>query len=119
MEEIRARRAAAEEAAAKTSAAESDEIIEDKRSDFQKESHVFIAIGRVFSGNISKGDRIYGLGAKHRVGESTFFEEITIGELYLVMGKDLLSIDEAPAGALVGVSVRKCRTDFIMCQALF
>ncbi|CBY10085.1 unnamed protein product [Oikopleura dioica] len=103
MEEIRARRAAAEEAAAKASAVESNEIVEVKRSDSEEESHVFIAIGRVFSGKISKGDRIHGLGAKHRVGESTFSEEITIGELYLVMGKDLLSIDVAPAGALVGI----------------
>lgn len=103
MEEIRARRAAAEEAAAKASAVESNEIVEVKRSDSEEESHVFIAIGRVFSGKISKGDRINALGAKHRVGESIFSEEITIGELYLVMGKDLVSIDVAPAGALVGI----------------
>ena len=54
MEEIRARRAAAEEAAAKASAVESNEIVEVKRSDSEEESHVFIAIGRVFSGKISK-----------------------------------------------------------------
>ncbi|CBY42186.1 unnamed protein product [Oikopleura dioica] len=95
--------AAAEEAAAKASAVESNEIVEVKRADSEEESHVFIAIGRVFSGTISKGDRINGLGAKHRVGESIFSEEITIGELYLVMGKDLVSIDVAPAGALVGI----------------
>ena len=105
MEEIRARRAAAEEAARKTLAITEDEVQDSsvERSASLEESHVFIAIGRVFSGSLRKGDVVFGLGAKHRVGDSTYSEEITIGELYLVMGRDLVSIDVAPAGSLIGI----------------
>lgn len=64
----------------------------------------FIAISRVFSGTLRTGDKILALGAKHQIGTTKYSEEIEIGKMYMLMGRDLIEIDSAPAGSLIGIA---------------
>ena len=91
----------------------------------------FVAFARVFSGTLKQGQKLYVLGPKydpetvlqrlkdgksilnenvasvHDVGPSTdqYFHvlEGTIEHLYLLLGRDLESIDTAPAGSIIGI----------------
>ena len=108
MDEIRARRAKAEEAGKENLDNGVGVIVADNKADkplvtVDERDHVFIAIARVFSGTLRVGDPIFALGAKHKVGTNNFAEEIIIGQLYLLMGRDLVETDSAPAGSLVGI----------------
>merc|ERR1712131_79547 len=68
-----------------------------------KSEHVFIAVGRVFSGTIRKGDSLKALSPKYKVGQNDYYDDVTIGDLYMLMGRDLVAIDSAPAGTIVGI----------------
>ena len=78
MDEIRARRSKAEEAAREQTNEDSTSDQSETRTDTDQSDHVFIAISRVFSGTLKTGDKIFALGAKHKIGEEKFAEEITI-----------------------------------------
>ena len=103
MEEIRARRAKAEEAAREQNDENSNLNQSEAHEQSDQSDHVFIAISRIFSGTLKTGDKIFALGAKHVIGEEKFVEEITIGTMYLLMGRDLVQTENAPAGSLVGI----------------
>ncbi|XP_075163090.1 elongation factor-like GTPase 1 [Haematobia irritans] len=82
-----------------------EEKLEEEKIDF-----VFVAFARIFSGTIRKGMKLYNLAPKHdpRNEElislsSPHISEVTIGELYLFMGGELLALDEVPAGNIVGI----------------
>merc|ERR1711917_14014 len=102
-----------------------------KEPEEDKSEHVFIAVGRVFSGTIRKGDSLKALrnvfitrasaadfiffifgslisgkpfdSPKYRVGQNDYYDDVIIGDLYMLMGRDLVSIDSAPAGTIVGI----------------
>jgi len=56
----------------------------------------FVGFGRVFSGTVQKGHKMYVLGGE----EPT---EIHISELYLMMGQGMFPVDEVPSGNLLGI----------------
>uniref|UniRef100_T1DCE6 Ribosome assembly protein 1 n=1 Tax=Cupiennius salei TaxID=6928 RepID=T1DCE6_CUPSA len=83
---------------------------------------VFIAFARVYSGCVKKGQQLYVLGPKHDPAkvlssEITVSDKITvhdlnpdqhitiatIKDLYLLMGKELIKLDTAPAGNVIGI----------------
>lgn len=97
--------------------------VEETPSNLQDD--VFIAFARVFSGCLKKGQTVYVLGPKH--DPSVVLEKISHGfsinpdftlkdlkgeqhvttvqvnDLYLLMGRDLVLIEEVPAGNILGI----------------
>ena len=86
--------------------------------------HTFIAFARVFSGTIRKGQQLYVLGPKHDpaqalakaaqgmiIDPNITVEElkpnehitmVTIDKLYILMGRELETVDQVPAGNILG-----------------
>uniref|UniRef100_A0A034VPR3 Ribosome assembly protein 1 n=2 Tax=Bactrocera TaxID=47832 RepID=A0A034VPR3_BACDO len=76
----------------------------------EKPDHVFVAFARIFSGTLRPGMRLYNLAPKHDPRnkdqlnlDSPYISEVTIGDLYMFMGGELQSLDEVPAGNIVGI----------------
>ena len=68
------------------------------------DTHVMIAITRVFSGALQQGQKIWILGAKYDPAvPEEHATEATIEKLYILMGRDFVAVAEAPAGAIVGI----------------
>ncbi|XP_059612268.1 elongation factor-like GTPase 1 [Phlebotomus argentipes] len=75
-------------------------------------NEVFIAFGRVFSGTLRRGDKMYVLGPKHdpkNINTNSqelpkYVTEITVSNLFIFMGRELENIDEVCAGNIVGIS---------------
>lgn len=70
-----------------------------------KDAEVVIGIGRVFSGTMKPNQKVRLLGPKfnaHRPDE--FCDEVNIGGLYMLMGRDLVWLDSVGAGSIVGIS---------------
>jgi len=106
MDEIKARRAEVERlklADQEPPEALAHEKVEEEAKKEDNDEIVFVAVGRVFSGTMRKGDKIRALGAKYTAGSENHSEEIEIGDIYLLMGRDLLLVESAPAGAIVGI----------------
>ncbi|KAK3097670.1 hypothetical protein FSP39_011945 [Pinctada imbricata] len=85
-----------------------------------EDDHTFIAFGRVFSGTVRKGQKVYVLGPKHNPSQATerdldenttvatlnsdcHVTVVTISDLYLFMGRELEYMDAVPAGNLLGI----------------
>ncbi|KAL5005381.1 hypothetical protein ScPMuIL_018837 [Solemya velum] len=88
--------------------------------------HVFLAFARIFSGTVKKGQQLFVLGPKHDPGKALRdkAEGVTIDvnltlkdlpsdkhilsfvveDLYLMMGREMESVDEVPAGNVFGMS---------------
>lgn len=63
-----------------------------------------IGFVRVYSGAIRVGQTALVLGPKYNPAEPEKATiEVTVTELYLLMGRDLVAIDHAPAGGIVGI----------------
>ena len=82
----------------------------------QQSSKVFIAFARVFSGTIRSGDTVYVLGPKHnpnkldqsmsdldQIAKAKYISKCQINDLYILMGKELESVDEVCAGNILGI----------------
>lgn len=65
---------------------------------------VLIGVARVYSGTLKVGQKVNVLGPKYspRVPDQQV-TEITIQALYLLMGRELIAIEEVPAGNIVGI----------------
>uniref|UniRef100_A0A0A1X8Z3 Ribosome assembly protein 1 n=1 Tax=Zeugodacus cucurbitae TaxID=28588 RepID=A0A0A1X8Z3_ZEUCU len=81
-----------------------------KQEEAEKSDYVFVAFARIFSGTLRPGMRLYNLTPKHDPRNkdqlnlnSPYISEVTIGDLYMFMGGDLQSLDEVPAGNIVGI----------------
>ncbi|XP_055378467.1 elongation factor-like GTPase 1 isoform X2 [Condylostylus longicornis] len=88
------------------------EVESQKETLDDKNDHVFIAFARVFSGTIKKGMKLFALSPKHnpKILEENaeqidfpYVEQIVVGDLYLFMGGDLESLEEVPAGNIIGI----------------
>ena len=105
--------------------------LDGQKLNINEDETAFVAFARVFSGTLRKGQKLYVLGPKydpaitlqrlkhgenvldptvlsvHDVGKNSnqylHVMEATIGNLYLLLGRDLESIDVAPAGSIVGI----------------
>lgn len=83
---------------------------------------VFIAFARVYSGTVKKGQQLYVLGPKHDPAKAlnsdiSISDKITVHDLhpdqhitigtinclYLLMGKELIELENAPAGNVIGI----------------
>jgi ribosome assembly protein 1 len=72
----------------------------------QESTDVFIAFARIFSGCLKTGQKLYVLKPKYdpRLAETCDdWAEITVGPLYLWMGRQVEILDEVPTGNLVGI----------------
>lgn len=78
----------------------------------KEEEAVFIAFARVYSGTLKKGSKIFALNPKHDPStiinlndptKSPHITEVTIDNVYLLMGKELEELDEVPAGNICGI----------------
>ncbi|GBM48499.1 Elongation factor-like GTPase 1 [Araneus ventricosus] len=82
----------------------------------------FIAFARVYSGTVYKGQQLYVLGPKHDPAKALKMDApisteltvhdlhpeqhitlATIKSLYLLMGKELIELNEVPAGNIIGI----------------
>lgn len=63
-------------------------------------SHVLVAHARVYAGTLRRGDAIWIFGAKYDPNDPTHEHatKVTVSKLYALMGRDLVDIEEAPAG---------------------
>ncbi|XP_032671587.1 elongation factor-like GTPase 1 [Odontomachus brunneus] len=91
----------------------------------EKPDNVLMAFARVYSGTIKVGDEVFVLGPKHnpavalereKAGEQvdpslvlrdlkpgSHITKVTIDRLYLLMGRELLAVDQVPAGNVFGI----------------
>lgn len=83
----------------------------DVKKEEENES-VFIAFARVYSGALKKGSKIFALNPKHDPStlinetdplKSPYIHEVTIDNVYLLMGRELEELDEVPAGNICGI----------------
>ncbi|XP_033120660.1 elongation factor-like GTPase 1 [Anneissia japonica] len=110
------RMARAETENGNTQPSKTEDIVpcEEVNSEEPEEKDVFVAFARVFSGIIKKGQELLVLGPKHdprKVMDETlatenekYISRFKVGELYLLMGRELEAMDEVPAGNVLGIS---------------
>lgn len=64
----------------------------------------FIGFARLYSGTIRVGQKLYVLGPKYNPAfPDLHCSEVTVESLYLMMGRELESLQEVPAGNVFGV----------------
>jgi len=64
----------------------------------------FFAFSRIYSGTIKVGQRVNVLGPRYSpLYPEEHRTEIEIKELYLLMGRDIIPVDEVPAGNIFGI----------------
>lgn len=89
-----------------------------QKNNSEDDPNVFIAFARVFSGTVRSGDNVYVLGPKHnpnkldatlsvsdmnQLANAKHIRKCRIDELYILMGKELESVDEVCAGNILGI----------------
>lgn len=78
------------------------ETLQDDAIEVPKES--LIGFARVYSGTLKVGQELNVLGPKYDPKNPTeHITTIVIEDLYLLMGRELLAIDQVPAGNIVGI----------------
>lgn len=90
---------------------EIEENDEEAPAEDEECNEIFIAFGRIFSGTLKRGDKMYVLGPKHdpkNIDNATelpkYVAEVTISSLYIFMGRELEDVEEVCAGNIVGVA---------------
>ncbi|CAG8540956.1 6029_t:CDS:10 [Paraglomus brasilianum] len=86
--------------------AESDGVTEDDETDGKEDSPkvAFIGFARLYSGKIRVGQKLYVLGPKFDPAyPDRYSSEITVESLYLMMGRELESLQEVSAGNVFGI----------------
>lgn len=77
---------------------------EDDENDNDSGEEVLIGFARIYSGTLKVGQEIQVLEPKYSpLRPKDFIHTTTITELYLFMGKELIPLDEVPAGNIVGI----------------
>lgn len=78
-----------------------------------KNDMVFLAFARVYSGTIKRGDQVFVLQPRYDPREANLDEKsslsdhvscCTIEELYILMGRGMVTVDEVPAGCVLGIA---------------
>lgn len=71
----------------------------------KKTGDVMIGFARIFSGTIHEGQKVYVLGPKYDPSHPTkYINTVTVENLFLIMGRELESLSEVPAGNVFGIS---------------
>lgn len=69
------------------------------------EKEVLIGVGRIYSGTVHVGQDIHIYGPKYSPeNPGEHHSVITVAGLYLIMGRELVSLDSVPAGNIFGIS---------------
>lgn len=72
-----------------------------------KDVHVtnMVALARIFCGTLRKGAKLHVLGPKFdpQIDPQLFRADLTVDQLYLLMGRDVSPLDEIPAGNVFGI----------------
>lgn len=77
---------------------------EDGDGEFNNSNEVLIGFARLYSGTLKVGQKISVLGPKYNpANPSEHIEDAIVTELYLFMGKELVPLQECPAGNIVGI----------------
>ncbi|CUM63916.1 uncharacterized protein PRCAT00001504001 [Priceomyces carsonii] len=88
-----------------------DDDDDDKENVDDTNNEVLVAFTRVYSGSLSRGQKITVVGPKYNsslpkddpTNEQQVFHDIEIQDLFVIMGRDLLRVDYVPAGNIIGV----------------
>ncbi|ODV85396.1 hypothetical protein CANARDRAFT_198607 [[Candida] arabinofermentans NRRL YB-2248] len=83
---------------------EDDEDDEEEDDVIEVKNEVLIGFSRIYSGSISVGQELTVLEPKFDPNHPTkHTSTVTITGLYLIMGRDLVSLEKVPAGNIVGI----------------
>lgn len=85
--------------------------VDEDEDDKPLEKETLVAFTRVFSGELSRGQRVCVVGPKydpslprdHPTNIEQLSEDIEIEDLLLIMGREFVRVDTVPAGNIVGV----------------
>ncbi len=79
-------------------------FLTDEDGEVAQVKEAFIGFARLYSGTIRVGQKLYVLGPKYDpTFPDRYCSEITVESLYLVMGRELETLQEVPAGNVFGV----------------
>lgn len=63
-----------------------------------------IGFSRIYSGTVRVGQKLKVLGPKYDPAQPTLHcSEVTVDSLFMIMGRDLIGLDEVPAGNVFGI----------------
>ncbi|PIA19245.1 P-loop containing nucleoside triphosphate hydrolase protein [Coemansia reversa NRRL 1564] len=69
-------------------------------------SDVLVGFGRLYSGTISVGDKLWAMQPKYSAKNPkthSFLKQVTIRALYMMMGRELVRLQSVPAGNICGI----------------
>ncbi|XP_066273846.1 elongation factor-like GTPase 1 [Branchiostoma lanceolatum] len=92
-------------------------ILTNKKDKVDDDANVFVGFARVFSGKVRKGQKVFVLGPKHSpshalqhmseapgdLSQLKHVAAVVVEDLYLLMGKELETVDQVPAGNILGI----------------
>ncbi|KAF9288172.1 Cytoplasmic GTPase/eEF2-like protein (ribosomal biogenesis) [Mortierella alpina] len=65
---------------------------------------VLIGFSRIYSGTVRVGQKLRVLGPKYDPAQPTLHcSEVTVDSLFMIMGRDLIGLDQVPAGNVFGI----------------
>ncbi|KAJ2701237.1 Cytoplasmic GTPase/eEF2-like protein (ribosomal biogenesis) [Coemansia sp. IMI 209128] len=67
---------------------------------------ILIGFGRIYSGVVRVGDQIWAMQPKHSAKDAnsqSYCKQITVRALYMMMGREFVSLPEVPAGNVFGI----------------
>jgi len=65
---------------------------------------VLIGFARIYSGTVRVGQKLKVLGPKYDPAQPTLYcSEVTVDSLFMIMGRDLIGLDQVPAGNVFGI----------------
>ncbi|KAF9978404.1 Cytoplasmic GTPase/eEF2-like protein (ribosomal biogenesis) [Actinomortierella ambigua] len=112
-EQLAARSAAAAAAAAGGVVLNVDEMLEERNRQIEQEKaaaeelegrEVLVGFARIYSGTIRVGQKIKVLGPKYDPAKpDEHVSETTVENLYMIMGRELIQLEQVPAGNVFGI----------------
>lgn len=85
-------------------AEEEGDGLEDESEKEEEEEEVLLGLARIYSGTIRVGQQLQILGPKYDIKNPHLHTQtITISSLYMVMGRELTSLDVVPAGNIFAI----------------
>ncbi|KAJ1829375.1 Cytoplasmic GTPase/eEF2-like protein (ribosomal biogenesis) [Coemansia sp. RSA 2599] len=70
------------------------------------EDELLVGFGRIYSGTIRVGDRIWAMQPKFKAGNArtqSYLKQVTVRALYMMMGREFVRLQEVPAGNVFGI----------------
>ncbi|CAG8439651.1 10899_t:CDS:10 [Ambispora gerdemannii] len=86
------------------STTEFNRIVENEQPKFEAINETFIGFARLYSGTIRVGQKLFALKPKYDpIYPENYCTEFTVQSLYMLMGRELESLQEVPAGNVFGI----------------